>query len=114
MRELNSYVNIYKGRSEMSNFNTTLRIKIDVTKIDKARLYKGQKGTYLTMTVMLDETEDRFGNYGLVLESISKEEKEQGVEATILGNVTGRWDRKGKKEEAPVKSVKDNDDDLPF
>jgi hypothetical protein len=103
----------------MSNFKTTLRIKIDVTKIDKKRLYEGKKGKYLTMTVMLDDTEDRFGNYGLVLEAVSKEEREQGTEATILGNVTGRWDRNSSQSQsAPAKSSKaepaDDDDDLPF
>jgi hypothetical protein len=105
----------------MSNFNTTLRIKIDVTKINKARLYEGAKGKYLTMTVMLDQHEDRFGNYGLVVESISKEEKDQGVQGTILGNVTGRWDRNPANQpetnvttSKAVAPAKDDDDDLPF
>jgi len=36
--------------------------KIDVTKIDKALLYKGAKGTYLNLTIWENDTPDKFGN----------------------------------------------------
>ncbi len=39
-----------------------LNVRIDVTKIDKARLYKGAKGTYLDLTtfvILLTKTSTR-------------------------------------------------------
>ena len=54
-------------------------LKIDVTKIDKARLFKGQKGTYLDATVFIDLCEaDQYGNHGMITQDVSKEERQQG------------------------------------
>lgn len=65
-----------------------ISLRIDVTKIDKDRLYKGQKGQYLDLTtfVNLDE-KDQYDNNGFVSQSVSKEERDAGVKAPILGNV---------------------------
>jgi len=64
-------------------------IKIDVTKIDKARLHKGAKGTYLDLTTFIDtENVDKYENNGFISQSQTKEEREAGAERTpILGNV---------------------------
>jgi len=62
-------------------------IKIDIQKIDDQRLYKGKKGTYLDATVFINEEEDQFGNHGMITQSVSKEEREAGVQGAILGNV---------------------------
>ena len=62
-------------------------IKLDVTKIDKTRLFKGQKGVYLDLTTFIDlKGEDQYGNHGFVSQSVSKEEKNNGVQTPILGN----------------------------
>jgi len=67
-------------------------IKLDVTKIDKARLFQGQKGTYLDATVFIDIDElDQFGNSGMITQDVSKEEKQSGVKGNILGNVKVFW-----------------------
>ena len=66
-----------------------LSVKIDVTKIDKARLYQGAKGTYLDLTtfVELDE-KDQYDNSGFIAQSQTKEERESGAtKPPILGNV---------------------------
>ena len=66
-----------------------ISVKIDVTKIDKARLFKGEKGTYLDLTtfVELDE-QDQYGNNGFISQSQTKEEREAKAPHTpILGNV---------------------------
>ena len=36
--------------------------KIDVKKIDKAKLYKGERGTYLNLTIWINDTPDQYGN----------------------------------------------------
>jgi hypothetical protein len=59
--------------------------KIDVTKIDKNRLFKGQKGTYLDI-VLIETPNDKNGNHYMVVESITKEERDSGKQGTILGN----------------------------
>ena len=64
-----------------------ISISIDVTKIDKARLFSGKKGTYMDLTGFIDlDTQDQYGNNGFISQSVSKEEREQNVQTTILGN----------------------------
>jgi len=65
-----------------------ISIKIDVTKIDKSRLFKGEKGTYLDLTTFIDlENPTEYGDHGFISQSTSKEEREQKVQLPILGNV---------------------------
>ena len=64
-----------------------ISIRIDVTKIDKARLYAGAKGTYLDLTTFIDtDNPDQYENHGFISQSVDKEEREKGVRTTILGN----------------------------
>ena len=60
---------------------------INVSKIDKTKLIKGEKGMYLNITtfVNLDE-KDEYDNNGMITQSITKEEKEAGGKGAILGN----------------------------
>ena len=39
-----------------------LQCKIDVTKIDKGLLYKGEKGTYLNINVWINDEPDKYKN----------------------------------------------------
>ena len=65
-----------------------LSIKINVSKIDKARLFKGEKGTYLDLTTFIDtENAGQYGDNGFIAQSVSKEERDAGVKGEILGNV---------------------------
>ena len=65
-----------------------LSVRIDVTKIEKARLYAGAKGTYLDLTTFVDtDQQDQYENNGFISQSVDKEEREQGVQTPILGNV---------------------------
>jgi len=61
-----------------------ITLKIDVTKINKDRLYKGAKGTYLNCT-MIDTPNSEYGDY-MIVEETTKEEREAGTKGTILGN----------------------------
>ena len=63
-----------------------ISLNIDVSKIDAKRLYKGKKGQYLSATLFLREEIDQYGNNGFIVESITKDEREQGKKGTILGN----------------------------
>jgi len=93
-------------------------IKIDVTKIDKARLFKGQKGQYLNATIYLDDDKDQYDNNGMITQDVSKEERESGVRGEILGNAAIRW----VGEATPSQNTQQNtqqaepvaEDDIPF
>jgi hypothetical protein len=64
-----------------------LSLKIDVTKLDKSRFFKGDKGTYVDLTTFIDLDElDQYGNNGFITQSTSKEERQNGVKLPILGN----------------------------
>jgi len=92
--------------------------KIDVTKILKDELYKGQKGTYLDLVLFENKNgEDANGNHGIVKQSLSKATREAGeVEAPILGNYKQK-DFQPKAAPAPrriVPAAPEADENLPF
>jgi hypothetical protein len=84
----------------------TITLKIDVSKIDKSKLFKGKKGTYLDAVLFFKEEQDKYGNNGMIVQSVSKEEREQGTKGAILGNakVFGN----------PSKDVNVDESGLPF
>jgi len=61
-----------------------ITVKIDVTKIDKARLFKGAKGTYLDL-ILIETPNGEYGDY-MVKQSVMKEERLAKVQMPILGN----------------------------
>ena len=89
--------------------------KIDVTKIQKEHLFKGKSGTYLDIALIENkEGQDRYGNNGMIVQSISKEERQKGNKGPILGNYV-LIDTQTKQSPAPKKSVPlDLQDDIPF
>ena len=79
-----------------------VRVKIDVSKIDKNRLFKGAKGTYLDATVFIDiDQKDQYENNGMITQDVSKEERDQGVKGPILGNVQVFWSGESKQQNQP-------------
>jgi hypothetical protein len=63
-----------------------IKLKIDVTKIDKSRLYKGAKGTYLEVIVYENEKPDAYGYDYAIKQTCTKEEREAGVKMPYIGN----------------------------
>ena len=61
-----------------------IKISIDVTKIDKSRLYEGQKGKYLNM-ILIETPGGKYGDY-MAVQEVTKEERESGEKGPILGN----------------------------
>ena len=99
-------------------------IKIDVTKIDKSKLYKGNKGTYLDLTTFIDtENPSQFGDHGFISQSTTKEEKQNGVQMPILGNSKVFWQGESQQQQGnynqnqgqqPQNQNMMGDNDLPF
>jgi len=97
-----------------------ISLSIDVSKINKDRLFKGKSGTYLD-AVLIPTPDNQYGNDYMIVESISKEEREAGNKGTILGNakiIKKRTEEPQENKVAPAgnDSFKggDDNDDLPF
>jgi hypothetical protein len=99
-----------------------IRLKIDVTKIDKTALYKGAKGTYLDATLFLDdEPSGTYGDNGMISQDLGKERRDAGEKGAIIGNgtiikVLGD-DRPVQASMPPAPTyaaVVDDGDDIPF
>jgi hypothetical protein len=105
-----------------------VNLKIDVSKIDKSKLFKGQKGTYLDAQVFIDVDElDQYGNSGMITQAVSKEERDAGNKGAILGNAKKFWgevegqapqqQQQAPKQQAPQGQQMppmDFDSDIPF
>ena len=64
-----------------------INIKVDVTKLDKSKFFKGKKGTYANLTVAENmDGESEYGDTHYVFESQSKEERDAKTPKTYLGN----------------------------
>lgn len=72
-------------------------VKIDVKKIDKAKLFVGKKGTYLD--AVLIEKPNEYGEDGFVAMSVSREEREKGIKGEIIGS----WKHLGAKPQAQTR-----------
>lgn len=96
-------------------------IRIDVSKIDKARLFKGQKGTYLDATAFIDLDQlDEYGNSGMITQDVSKDERAQGVKGNILGNSKvffkdgGQQAAQPQQPQSQLQAQPEYDDSIPF
>jgi single-stranded DNA-binding protein len=102
-------------------------LKINVSEIEKGRLFTGKKGKYLDATVFIDlDEKDQFDNNGMITQDVTKEEKGNGIKGAILGNCKVFW--RGESQQAPQTKPQqqqqkapannefdDNfDDDIPF
>jgi len=69
-----------------------INLSINVSKIDKAKLFKGHQGVYLDATVFVDlDSYDKYGQSGMITQALKKGEKEQGIKGNILGNAKVFW-----------------------
>lgn len=96
-----------------------ISLSIDVTKIKKERLYKGEKGTYLKLTVSLNDEADYYGNSVGCYEEQTKEEREAKTQRNYLGNGKVIWSNSPTPQSLPPSPTATDDpfpfnDDLPF
>ena len=66
-----------------------INLKIDVTKIDKSKMFKGAKSVYLDCTAFVDiDNPDQHGNNGMITQAWKDQQKGQGP---VLGNAKVFW-----------------------
>ena len=112
-----------------------VRLKIDVSKIDKALLFKGKKGVYLDATVFIDPSNpSQYGDHGMITQDTPKDIPD----GPILGNCKIFWSEDAQQaynqgmpgvqnalqqpsqasqvpqQQAPSNNETDFDDDIPF
>ena len=97
-----------------------VNLKINVSKIMKEKMFRGEKGTYLDATVFLNVDEQgQYGDNGMVTQSWKDQQKKEGP---ILGNATVFWrDDNQQASQQPAGQAAanqqqpiDDSDDVPF
>ena len=84
--------------------------KIDLTKIDKSKLFKSEKtgSIYLDFT-MIESKENSYGQSHMIVQQVTKEERDAGLKGAILGNAKELVKQESQTESAPI-----SPNDLPF
>jgi hypothetical protein len=91
-----------------------LSISLDVTKINKSELVAGAKGTYLNLTVSINDEQDKFGNTVSAWQSQTKEQREAKENRNFLGNGKILFDSDDQKSVAQAPQPVAQEMDLPF
>ena len=99
---------------------------INLSNIPKDKIIVGKKGKYLPVVVTVNDEVDQFGNQGPIVVDQTKEERENKVAKTYLGNVKVVWTNGTFPDPAPYEQpaaapvaavtepLGDEDEDLPF
>ena len=64
---------------------------IDLTKIDKSKIYEGKKGKYYPITIVVNDELGQFGDAGYIQTEQTKEERDAKAPKSFLGNVKVVW-----------------------
>ena len=100
-----------------------IKIKIDVSKIDKSALYKGAKGTYLDCVAWPSKTPGQYGDTHYIVQELSREARDAGEKGAIIGNMTVPDEEQPRQDSRPVQRQQKMDqvfppeveeDDIPF
>jgi hypothetical protein len=90
-----------------------IKIKIDVSKIDKAALYKGAKGTYLDCVAWPSKTTGQYGDTHYIVQELSREKRDAGEKGAIIGNMTVPDGEQPQQEARPVQRQQKMDQAFP-
>ena len=93
-------------------------LKIDVTKLDKSRFHKGEKGTYCDLTVFIDpDNPDQYDQHGGIQEARKKDEPKD-KKMPYVGNCKVFWQEGGGAVQNQQQAKQDDDGwgdiDAPF
>lgn len=83
----------------MSNI---VNASLDLTKIEKSKIIKGKKGSYINITMFINDENDQYGNNASVIISQTKEEREAKTPRVYLGNGRTVGNNQPKEEESAI------------
>lgn len=64
-----------------------LLFQINLNKIDKSKLYKTDKGIYLSGAVIIKDENDQYGNCGFITQNVKDKDDKSEAKNPIIGNV---------------------------
>jgi hypothetical protein len=99
-----------------------VNFSLDLTKLPKEKMIQGKKGTYINLSLSLNDQTNQFGSNASVVVTQSKEEREAKQDRVYVGNGKVIWTdgtiTTADKENAPALTSAaqqpDREDDLPF
>lgn len=98
-----------------------INFKLELHKLDKAKIIKGKKGNYYDLTISLGEETDQFGHNVKGFDVESKEDRQAGKPRNYVGNgrvfwTDGKVTTAERKDSAPQQQQQQSvaDVDLPF
>tara|TARA_B100000003_G_scaffold177857_1_gene167736 strand:+ start:933 stop:1253 length:321 start_codon:yes stop_codon:yes gene_type:complete len=98
---------------------------INLSKINKDKIYEGKKGKYYPVTVVINNEVGEYGDSGYIMTEQTKDERDASIPKEYLGNVKVIWtdgqnvDTANKNVASPTTAAdtfesKSNEPDLPF
>lgn len=92
-----------------------IKAKIDVTKIEKGRLFIGKNGAKYLDCTLLESRDgvDKYGNHFMIVQDVSKDERLAGVKGAIIGNAKKMESRTAPQQEI-LRGETAHDDSVPF
>ena len=101
-----------------------IKANLNLAAIPKDKIYKGKKGSYLPITITINDELGNYGDNGPIIVEQSKEERDAKVDKVYLGNVKVVWTNGNNVDTAPKEGGSAGpaappppapvDDDLPF
>ena len=95
-----------------TNFNqiksTMIKLKIDVTKIDKTKLFRAESGAIYLDGVLIETPTSEYNDY-MAVQDLPKADRDAGLKGAILGNA-----KMVKKEASQAPAPAEEPNDLPF
>ena len=64
---------------------------INLSKLDKSKIYEGKKGKYYPVTVVINNEVGEYGDSGYIMTEQTKEQREAKEQKSYLGNVKVVW-----------------------
>ena len=64
---------------------------INLSKLDKSKIYEGKKGKYYPVTVVINNEVGEYGDSGYIMTEQTKEQREAKEQKSYLGNVKVIW-----------------------
>ena len=93
---------------------------IDLTKIEKSKIYEGKKGKYYPVTIVLNDEVGQYGDSGYIQTEQTKEERDAKAPKSYLGNVKVVWTNgntqklEGQPQQQTTQAPAAAENDLPF
>lgn len=96
---------------------------IDLTKINKSKIYEGKKGKYYPISIVLNDEPGQYGDSGYIMTEQTKEERDAKMQKQYLGNVKVVWTngenvttaaREDSPKQTPMQERSPVEPDLPF